>query len=324
MKILLQYAILFIYITNINSFLVSFPTLYNNKAIISNININKLTIDDKIELKKLFNIVPLLVFKNQYIDPTTHYNFCKIFDNKYNDKIIHPFTNTAIPDVPQIALKGNGYIKDFYGVKNQTIRNSEHSKYNYIWHQDLVGSKDHIPPIVSSIYMINTPPNGGNTLFASLEDAYDSMDYVMKKEVSKFNIIYSNSFKRTLESNYDYSGFIRKDETCRYNDDILSIKPFVIYSDNNKYRKALMTTSDRFMKFDKLSCRESNDLYRHIMKKYVLNKDNIIKHKWENNDLIIFNNRKLIHTASPTIEYQNHPRLFSICFLGTNEPIKRI
>ena len=57
--------------------------------------------------------------------------------------------------------------------------------------------------------------------------------------------------------------------------------------------------------------------------KYILNKDNIVKIKWEMNDMLIFNNRKLIHSSSPSIEYENYERLYYSCFLGTDAPIIR-
>ena len=39
------------------------------------------------------------------------------------------------------------------------------------------------------------------------------------------------------------------------------------------------------------------------------------------NDMLIFNNRKLIHSSSPSIEYENYERLYYSCFLGTDAPI---
>ena len=61
------------------------------------------------------------------------------------------------------------------------------------------------------------------------------------------------------------------------------------------------------------------------MKNNVLANANIFHHNWDNNDIIIWNNRKLIHTSSPTIEYNNEHekrnRMFIQCFLATREPI---
>ena len=84
-----------------------------------------------------------------------------------------------------------------------------------------------------------------------------------------------------------------------------------------------MLSPFRFAKFDKMSCEDSYDLYRELMSKYILNKDNIVKIDWEMNDLLIFNNRKLIHSSSPSVVYENYERLYYSCFLGTDAPIIR-
>ena len=52
-----------------------------------------------------------------------------------------------------------------------------------------------------------------------------------------------------------------------------------------------MLSPFRFVKFDKMSCSDSFDLYRELMSKNIVNKDNIVDVKWENNDLLIFNNK---------------------------------
>jgi alpha-ketoglutarate-dependent taurine dioxygenase len=104
---------------------------------------------------------------------------------------------------------------------------------------------------------------------------------------------------------------------------IIHREPLVIYTDECKNKKALMLSPFRFAKFDKMSCEDSFDLYREIMSKYILHKDNIVKIEWEMNDLLIFNNRRLIHSSSPSAVYENYERLYYSVFLGTDAPIIR-
>jgi len=72
------------------SYSVSFPTYKRNLAVISNADIKYLTDYDKYQLIKLFNSVPLLLFKNQKINPVEYYEFCKLFDDKHTNDTIHP------------------------------------------------------------------------------------------------------------------------------------------------------------------------------------------------------------------------------------------
>ena len=309
---------------------VSFPTFNKNLAVINNIDVKKANEYDKGELAKLFKAVPMLMFKNQNLNPKDFYEFCKVFDSKSNDKIIHPFHNSQVDYVPQIAIRGNCYIKDLYGLKEVTLKYSGPFKNTAVWHQDIVGVSDHKPPIVSSIYMLKTPPVGGETMFASMEEAYDNIDMNLKKELNQYNVIYSNSEDNVMNTYYDYTGYNRVNVNTDINmpnkksgTTIINREPLVIYTDECKNKKALMLSPFRYAKFDKMSCEDSYDLYRELMSKYILNKDNIVKIKWEMNDLLIFNNRKLIHSSSPSVEYENYERLYYSCFLGTDAPIIR-
>ena len=311
---------------------VSFPTLNKNLAVINNIDVKKANEFDKGEMAKLFNAVPMLMFKNQNLNPKEFYEFCKVFDTKSNDRVVHPFHHSKVDYVPQVAIRGNCYIKDLYGLKDVTLKYSGPFKNTAVWHQDIVGINEHRPPIVSSIYMLKTPPVGGETMFASMETAYDNLDINLKKELKYYNVIYSNSNTEdnVMNTYYDYTGYNRININADINKPnvksgttIINREPLVIYTDDCKNKKALMISPFRFAKFDKMSCEDSFDLYRELMGKYILNKENIVKIKWEMNDLLIFNNRKLIHSSSPSIEYENYERLYYSCFLGTDAPIIR-
>jgi taurine dioxygenase len=309
---------------------VSFPTPNKNLAVINNVDVKKVNEYDKGELNKLFKSVPMLMFKNQNLNPKEFYEFCKVFDTKSNDKVVHPFHYSKVDYVPQVAIRGNCYIKDLYGLKDVMLKYSGPFKNTAVWHQDIVGINEHRPPIVSSIYMLKTPPVGGETMFASMETAYDNLDINLKKELKDYNVIYSNSNTEDnlMNTYYDYTGYNRINTntdinmpTIKSGTTIINREPLVIYTDDCKNKKELKISPFRFAKFAKMSCEDSFDLYRELMCKYILNKENIVKIKWEMNDLLIFNNRKLIHSSSPSIEYENYERLYYSCFLGTDAPI---
>ena len=327
----LAYSIILLLNLSVSSSMkVSFPTLNKNLAVINNIDVKKVNEFDKGELAKLFNAVPMLMFKNQNLKPKEFYEFCKVFDAKSNDRVVHPFHYSKVDYVPQVAIRGNCYIKDLYGLKDVTLKYSGPFKNTAVWHQDIVGINEHRPPIVSSIYMLKTPPVGGETMFASMETAYDNLDINLKKELKYYNVIYSNSDTEdnVMNTYYDYTGYNRININTDINKPIvksgttiINREPLVIYTDECKNKKALMISPFRFAKFDKMSREDSFDLYRELMGKYILNKENIVKIKWEMNDLLIFNNRKLIHSSSPSLEYENYERLYYSCFLGTDAPI---
>lgn len=130
-------------------------------------------------------------------------------------------------------------------------------------------------PVVSSMYMIKTPSIGGNTLFASLEDAYDSIDSNIKDKIYDLKVIYSNANTGMMNTYFDYTGYNRvksNEIKIEKEESIITKEPLVVYSNYNRNRKALMLSPFRFAKFDKMSCGDSFDLYREIMSKYVVTK----------------------------------------------------
>lgn len=287
---------------------------------IHDIDINNMGFDMMNELKYLFTTTPILVFKNQHITPSKQFDFCSQFDSHYTPRVIHPFLETAVPKCPQIAIRGKGHIENIFGIKNKTIHNRQSLKYNRQWHQDLVGTKDIYPNKVSSIYMIQTPERGGNTLFASMEKGYNNL-IMDDKKLALLKCCYS--VKSSENAIIDNTGYQRIDriplDIQKISD--LCVQPLVIYPDKQYNKNALMLSPNRFIGFLGIPPNTSRNIMNGIMNKYVLREDNIAEVVYDNNDLIIFNNRKVIHSATPTEEIQGS-RLMSMLYLNTQEPFK--
>ena len=287
-----------------------------------NINVNTIDMETVKELQYLFKVTPVLIFKNQTLTPKQHIDFCKLFDTKSNDNVIHPFKDTQVPDYPQLAIRGKGFIKDTFGVKNTHIQNTQTFKYNKVWHQDLVGSRNVLPTIVSSMYMLKTPEKGGSTLFASLEKGYENFNFNFKF-LSKIKCCYSA--KSSLSAQIDHTGYGRLDKYWKYDinelskiQDDLVIQPLVIYPDSNSIKKTLMISPNKFYSFLGMEPKKSQELMREILNKCIFVENNIGEVFQEENDLIIFNNRKVIHTSTPTEAFEED-RIFSLLFLNTKE-----
>lgn len=306
-------VILFNIFTSVLSYSITFPTFTNNKAIISNIDTKYATHNDIKEFKKLFKKVPVIIYKNQKLSPEQYYNFVNNFDDTHDKTIsLYSHTKNTIPSVPQVELIHH---------KNKTnIYIDLDDNYNYLWHQDVTGSEKHLTPIISSMYMLSTPSHGDDTIFASYEDAYDNMDMNFKNYIKNYTVIHSNSKIRQQKAIYDYTG-LRNDDRYDYDDDILTENPLIIYSDQKKIRKTFSLNPKKFLRFKELNYEDSNTLFRHIMKKYIIRNDNIITHHWDDYDLCIFNNRKLMHTSSPKAVYSNKDRIYLQCRLSTKSPL---
>tara|TARA_Y200000002_G_scaffold182699_1_gene150768 strand:+ start:33345 stop:34343 length:999 start_codon:yes stop_codon:yes gene_type:complete len=296
-------------------------------AEVHNLDIRKLDMFQEDDLKYLFRSTPVLIFKNQTLTPQEQYKFCSMFDAKHTNKVVHPFRHTEVPDCPQLALRGKGKIQDTFGVKNRHILNAKTFKYNTVWHQDLVGSKDKLPTVVSSMYMLQTPEKGGSTFFASLEKGYENFNNNLK--FSKYNHLQCcYSTKKALTAEIDHTGYGRIDnywtEDLKDLKDLkniiedLVIQPLVVYPDDRSMKKTLMITPNKLYNFLGFTPQKSQEIMREILNTCVLVENNICEVVYEENDLVVFNNRKVIHTSSPTEEIEG-TRIFSLLFLDTKE-----
>jgi alpha-ketoglutarate-dependent taurine dioxygenase len=95
----------------------------------------------------------------------------------------------------------------------------------------------------------------------------------------------------------------------------------IVYPTESSIKKSLMLSPNKLYSFIGLTPQKSQEMMHEIMNKYVLLESNIGEVKYNENDLVIFNNRKVIHTSTPT-EAIIGDRLFSLLFLDSKEKYK--
>ena len=308
----------------INSFRIKYYRKVPFIAEIYNLNINNIDMQEQAELQYLFKSTPVLIFKNQTLTPQEHYNFCCLFDKRHTDNIVHPFKETQVPECPQLALRGKGWIHDTFGVKNKDIVNGQTFKYNPVWHQDLVGVKNKLPTIVSSMYVLEIPEKGGATLFASLEKGYENLSSNLKY-AKYMNLQCCYSTIKALDAQIDHTGYGRIDkywakdlkDFANVIQDLV-VQPLVIYPDSKSMKKTLMISPNKFYNFLGFTPDKSQEIMREILNSCVFVENNTERVNYEKNDLLIFNNRKVIHSTTPKEEIEG-TIIYSLLFLDTQE-----
>lgn len=101
----------------------------------------------------------VIFFRDQDLTPEQHLNFGRNFGKLH----LHP----AAPHAP-----GHPDLMIIKADKNSTRANGEG------WHSDV--SCDQEPPMGSILYIKQTPPHGGDTLFASMYAAYEALSDRLK------------------------------------------------------------------------------------------------------------------------------------------------
>jgi len=281
------------------------------------------------EVIHLFNHYGLVVFRNQNLHPQDEIEFAYNFPwNKEvpYDILCGPlgkrdagkFTNWKLPEHQEIQVRGLAILKDHFGLSGKMDTQKNTKEY----HAD--GIHEYLtPPVMTSLYSLETPAVGGDTFFMSGALAYDMLGESMKQKCDKLyqyfrrepwpmnpNGIcadFDNKNGDTLGTIYS-SSFDASDWQEEPDREPSQIHPFVFIHPDTK-RRAIITSAmwlhclaDEYG--NRLTCRESHEILREILEPA---EKLAYQHQWQPGDFICFDNRTLMHSASPMFDYQDLP-----------------
>ncbi len=116
----------------------------------------------------------VVFFRDQALTPERQ----KAFARRFGELHLHP----AYPHL----LAGHPEIMEIYADETSTRIAGE------AWHSDV--SCDPEPPLGTVLYMIEVPPVGGDTLFASMYTAYDTLSEPMKRLLEGMTAIHDGEY----------------------------------------------------------------------------------------------------------------------------------
>lgn len=149
---------------------------------ITGLNLSKLSEADFQSVRELFSERMVLVFRDQNLTPEAH----KDFGRRFGELHVHPSKR----------LLGAGGDPELFQVKatpESTHANGE------AWHNDL--SCELEPPFGSALYMRELPSVGGDTLFANMYEAYESISGPIREMLSALTAFHDG---RKDLANYGY------------------------------------------------------------------------------------------------------------------------
>lgn len=306
----------------------SFKFKYNRKVPficeVHDINVKKMDSETIHDLQYIFRATPVLIFKNQILTPEEQLQFTNIFDFNAIEKPLNS-DYSPLSDYPQLEILGNGYLNTTFELNDYQVSSPKKYLYNKIWSQDKVGIKNTLPSLVNSMYILRNTINSSYTSFASLEKGHDNI-MSSRNKLQYLNLNTCYSYKRSIDAQFDDTGYGRLDKYWTPNiesiknlpNDDFVIQPFVIYPDKKCMKKSLMISPDKLFAFVGYTPKKSHEIMCDIMNKYILIDDNVCDVYHEENDLILFNNRKVIRSTVPIGEIDGE-FIYSYLSLDTNE-----
>ena len=238
-------------------------------------NIDKNIIGQVSDLLSQFSVV---VIRDQNITNEQHINFSEYFGDLEVTKAGTNGAGSKLIILRNFDEEGN--------IVPATNRQRLNNLANQEWHSDSSFKK--IPSKLSILSAKMIPAKGGNTEFLSMRAVYNSLPEKLK----------SNIKDKVCWHDYSY-GRSKIDANLVTADEKKALPPVKqkLVLNNKKYGKSLYIGA-HCSKIDGMNDDESQNLLDEIYE-YIDNESHVYSHIWKPYDLIMWDNRAVLHRATP-------------------------
>ena len=249
------------------------PTSGSIGAEIHGVNLSTDLSDDVFsEIRQTFIDHGLIFFRNQKLTPDDHLRFAK----RWGEININRFF-TKVEGYEQIAE-----------VKKDS---DQEINIGGAWHTD--HSYDQIPAMGSILLARETPKTGGDTLFANMYKAYESLSDGLKGTLESMNACHSSRHVFGAHTGYAEASNQRIGNPELATQD--AIHPVIITHPESK-RKALYVNPEFTVNFEGWTKEESKPLLNYLTE-HTTKSENITRFKWESGSIAFWDNRCTWHFA---------------------------
>ena len=237
-------------------------------------------------LKSLIQDKHFICFKNQSLDENSLIKFTKNFGNleSYPEKD-KTKSKVEIFNVSNVSSEGKHLNENDPRVVLQ--------KNNSRWHTD--SSYRYYPALFSLLYgkeILPKEAKGGQTQFSNMLLAYKNLTEDKKKLFEPLHQVHSYNDIRRLEPSLPELSFIEKSNFPPVTHPITRVHP------DRNYERSIYFTSNTSLEIGGMSLKEGRKLHSWLVN-YIQNPKFCITHQWQKNDLIMWDNRVLLHRVMP-------------------------
>jgi taurine dioxygenase len=182
-----------------------------------------------------------------------------------------------------------------------------HNNANYYWHSD----KAHyaVPSLLTMLYALELPPSGGETEFADTERAYEALPAATRARIEGLRVV--NDFEFAMSN----VGMVLTDAQRRLTPPV--VHPLVrTHPDTGRrslfvgmYAKAIVGMPDA----------EAKPLLAELLD-FATQPQFTFRHAWQVGDLVVWDNRCLIHRAVMNYEITQYRRVLLRCVVRGSAP----
>ena len=220
----------------------------------------------------------VLVFRDQHLTPMQHVAFSHLFGSLET----HVISEALLKGYPEIYVVSN--VVEDGKPKGRAYAGT-------YWHSDL--SYKAVPAMGSMMYALRIPEIGGDTMFANMYMAYDTLSVGLQRLLEQLWAIHDFGYA-------DKRYFSKRGATARLNEAAKEKTPAVehpvVRTHPTTGRKALFINPGFTSRFVDMTEEESEPLLEYLFE-HITQPAFIYRHRWEVNDLVFWDNRCTIHHA---------------------------
>jgi taurine dioxygenase len=220
----------------------------------------------------------VLVFPDQHLPPEQHLRFTRRFGPLEE----HVLSDALLPGHPEIYVLSN------------VVENGKPQGRSYAgtyWHSDLSYVKE--PSLGSMLYALEVPEVGGDTLFASMYRAYETLSRGLQRLLEGLEAVHDFAHADKLYFSKRTDGgqltAAQKARTPPVTHPVLRTHPV-------SGRRALFVNPGFTAHFADMSPEESQPLLQYLFQ-HAIQPAFVYRHRWRRGDLVFWDNRCTMHQA---------------------------
>ena len=221
-----------------------------------------------------------LVFRNQKLAPDSLVKFSR----KWGHLKKHILKQYLLDDFPEVLVVSNKK-----NIDGRSLGIEDAGRY---WHSDV--SYEEEPPMGSLLYCIENPPYGGDTLFANQYLALKLINKSIINDMHKLRAFHNFNYDMLQKKQGSKRKALSKEQKKQLNG---AVHPIIrIHPETGK--KCLYVNPGFTVGLDGNSSEEGKVLLNYLFS-CATDQSVIHRHEWQLNDLVFWDNRCLMHRATP-------------------------
>ena len=236
--------------------------------------------EDFTTVRDLYFERAVVVFRGQTLTPSQQ----SAFSRRFGDLMVHVLTQFQILGDPEVLLLSNRRDAD-----GNPIGFEDAGRY---WHSDISYNAE--PALGTMLYAVEIPHQGGDTLFADMAAAYETLSDKVKQQIDG-RFAY-HSYTVNYKANETNAGS-RPNLTDVQLATLENVLHPIVRTHEDTGRKALYVNQGFTYRIDGMSETKSDALLKKLFA-HTTEERFIYRHKWRPHDLLCWDNRSVMHHAT--------------------------